>query len=91
MRVLVIEDEALLAEQVADGLRDRGIAVDVAADGATALHKAGVNGYDVVVLDRDLPRRARRPGLPRPRRRRRRRADPDAHRRRRGRPTGSPG
>src|SRR5258708_4705320 len=55
VRVLLIEDEVLLAEQVADGLRDRGIAVDVAADGLDGLHKAGANRYDVVVLDRDLP------------------------------------
>ncbi|MEV4140053.1 response regulator transcription factor [Dactylosporangium sp. NPDC049742] len=55
MRVLLIEDEALLAEQVADGLRDHGMAVDVAGDGLDGLHKAGANRYDVVVLDRDLP------------------------------------
>jgi DNA-binding response OmpR family regulator len=55
VRVLLIEDEILLAEQVADGLRDRGIAVDLAADGLDGLHKAGTNRYDVVVLDRDLP------------------------------------
>ncbi|GAA4557757.1 response regulator transcription factor [Planotetraspora kaengkrachanensis] len=55
MRVLLIEDEVLLAEQVADGLRDHGIAVDLAADGVDGLHKAGANRYDVVVLDRDLP------------------------------------
>jgi DNA-binding response OmpR family regulator len=53
--VLLIEDEAMLAEQVADGLRDRGIAVDLAADGVDGLHKATTNRYDVVVLDRDLP------------------------------------
>src|SRR5690349_9724582 len=46
----------MLAEQVADGLRDRGMAVDLAADGLDGLHKAGSNRYDVVVLDRDLPR-----------------------------------
>ncbi|MEU7875123.1 response regulator transcription factor [Dactylosporangium sp. NPDC049140] len=56
MRVLLIEDEPLLAEQVADGLRDQGMAVDVAADGLDGLHKAVTNPYDVVVLDRDLPR-----------------------------------
>jgi DNA-binding response OmpR family regulator len=55
VRVLLIEDETLLAEQVADGLRDQGIAVDLAADGLDGLHKAGTNRYDVVVLDRDLP------------------------------------
>jgi DNA-binding response OmpR family regulator len=55
VRVLLIEDEPLLAEQVADGLRDQGIAVDLAADGLDGLHKASANRYDVVVLDRDLP------------------------------------
>jgi DNA-binding response OmpR family regulator len=54
VRVLLIEDELLLAEQVADGLRDQGIAVDLAVDGLDGLHKAGANRY-VVVLDRDLP------------------------------------
>jgi DNA-binding response OmpR family regulator len=55
MRVLLVEDEGLLAEQVADGLRDQGIAVDLAPDGLDGLHKAGMNRYDVIVLDRDLP------------------------------------
>lgn len=55
MRVLLIEDESLLAEQVADGLRDQGMAVDLSADGVDGLHKAGSNRYDVIVLDRDLP------------------------------------
>src|SRR5690242_9953002 len=55
MRVLLIEDEVLLAEQVADGLRDQGLAVDLATDGLDGLHKAGTNRYDVIVLDRDLP------------------------------------
>jgi DNA-binding response OmpR family regulator len=56
MRVLVVEDNTLLAERIADGLRDAGMAVDVAYDGATALDKAGVVDYDVIVLDRDLPK-----------------------------------
>ena len=56
MRVLVVEDEELLADAIARGLRREGMAVDVALDGADALEKAGVNRYDVVVLDRDLPR-----------------------------------
>jgi DNA-binding response OmpR family regulator len=55
VRVLLIEDEVVLAEQVADGLRDQGMAVDLAADGLDGLHKAGANRYDVIVLDRDLP------------------------------------
>ncbi len=55
VRVLVVEDEELLAEAVATGLRRTGMAVDIACDGAVALEKAAINRYDVVVLDRDLP------------------------------------
>ena len=55
MRVLVVEDHEELAETVALGLRREGMAVDVAFDGATALQRAIVYGYDVIVLDRDLP------------------------------------
>ena len=56
MKVLLVEDEVLLADHIADGLRDQGIAVDVAYDGADGLEKALLNRYDVVVLDRDLPK-----------------------------------
>jgi DNA-binding response OmpR family regulator len=56
VRVLVVEDEAVLAKAVARGLRREGMAVDVAFDGADALEKAAVNRYQVIVLDRDLPR-----------------------------------
>ena len=55
MRVLVAEDHVELAQDIADGLRDRGIATDLAYDGAAALQKGLVYGYDVIVLDRDLP------------------------------------
>ena len=55
MRVLVTEDDEVLARTVAAGLRREGMAVDVALDGDTALERAAVNRYDVVVLDRDLP------------------------------------
>lgn len=55
MRVLIAEDEPRVADGVARGLRREGLAVDVARDGATALGKARVFEYDVVVLDRDLP------------------------------------
>lgn len=55
MRVLVVEDERLLADAIADGLRRHAMAVDVVYDGAAALERTGVNDYDVVVLDRDLP------------------------------------
>lgn len=56
MRVLVVEDERLLADAVAEGLRRHAMAVDVVYDGASALERTTVNDYDVVVLDRDLPR-----------------------------------
>ncbi|MFI9817746.1 response regulator transcription factor [Saccharothrix variisporea] len=55
MRVLVVEDARALAEVVAEGLRDQGMAVDVAHDGLTAAAKLDVTDYEVVVLDRDLP------------------------------------
>jgi DNA-binding response OmpR family regulator len=55
MRVLIVEDERPLADAVARGLRHRAMAVDVAYEGESALHKAEFVDYDVVVLDRDLP------------------------------------
>ena len=55
MRVLVIEDDAELAEAIAVGLRQETLAADVALDGARGLEAAMENSYDVVVLDRDLP------------------------------------
>ena len=55
MRVLVVEDEQLLADAIARGLRRESMAVDVAYDGRQGWERIGVNDYDVVVLDRDLP------------------------------------
>jgi DNA-binding response OmpR family regulator len=55
VRVLVVEDQKVLADRIAEGLRDQGMAVDVAYDGLEASMKIEVNPYDVVVLDRDLP------------------------------------
>ena len=55
MRVLVTEDDEMLAMTLAAGLRREGMAVDVTLDGAAALEHLAVNRYDVVVLDRDLP------------------------------------
>jgi DNA-binding response OmpR family regulator len=56
VRVLVVEDHADLADDIADGLRDRGLGADIACDGAQALEKALLHRYDVIVLDRDLPK-----------------------------------
>jgi DNA-binding response OmpR family regulator len=55
MRILVVEDEPLLAGAVAEWLRGDAHAVDVVHDGGAALERIDVNDYDVVVLDRDLP------------------------------------
>ncbi|MFD7860804.1 response regulator transcription factor [Streptomyces sp. NPDC059783] len=56
MRVLVAEDEEILAELVATGLRRAGFAVDTVYSGDAAQAYLGLHDYDVVVLDRDLPR-----------------------------------
>jgi DNA-binding response OmpR family regulator len=53
--VLVVEDENVLADAIAEWLRRESFAVDVAYDGDAALERLGVNEYAVVVLDRDLP------------------------------------
>ncbi|MEV4993440.1 response regulator transcription factor [Streptomyces niveus] len=55
MRVLIVEDHRELAETVGAGLRQDGMAVDLAHDGPGALDMTAVYEYDVVVLDRDLP------------------------------------
>ena len=94
MRILVVEDEADLASAVAAGLRREGYAVDVAADGASALERIATAPYDVVCLDLNLPdldglevcRRVVLEARPRSRRRLGRPAPhPDAHRPRHGR------
>ncbi|NDU77217.1 response regulator [Actinomadura sp. DSM 109109] len=55
VRVLVAEDERMLADSIAEGLRAEALAVDVVYDGDAALERLGVHDYDVLVLDRDLP------------------------------------
>ena len=57
MRVLIVEDEPRLAENIARSLRESaGYAVDVAADGQEGLFLAESNTYDVVLLDLMLPK-----------------------------------
>jgi DNA-binding response OmpR family regulator len=56
VRVLVVEDQKVLADRIAEGLRDQGMAVDVVYDGATAMEITAFTSFDVIVLDRDLPR-----------------------------------
>lgn len=55
MRILVVEDEPVAATLLAKGLREHAYAVDVAADGPTALEQAGINDYDLLILDVMLP------------------------------------
>src|SRR3954462_11829598 len=55
MRVLLVEDEPLMADAIRDGLRLEAIAADIAGDGHAALELLSVNAYDIAVLDRDIP------------------------------------
>ncbi|HXI41074.1 MAG TPA: response regulator transcription factor [Bryobacteraceae bacterium] len=55
MRVLLVEDEPRVAGFIAKGLREQTYAVDVARDGPEALYSAGVNDYDLMILDVMLP------------------------------------
>ena len=56
MRILVAEDDALLGESLAKGLRGHAYAVDLVADGDAAIVQAIVNDYDAIVLDVMLPK-----------------------------------
>ena len=56
MRVLLVEDEPNAAHVLAKGLREQAYAVDLAADGETALFQVGTTDYDAVILDVMLPR-----------------------------------
>ncbi|MFI7079605.1 response regulator transcription factor [Micromonospora sp. NPDC049903] len=55
MRVLIVEDDPYMADAVRTGLRREAMAVDLASTGEEALELIAGNGYDLVVLDRDLP------------------------------------
>jgi DNA-binding response OmpR family regulator len=55
VRILIVEDQRILADAIAEGLRREAMAVDVVYDGDDASERLTVNDYDVVVLDRDLP------------------------------------
>ena len=55
MRILLVEDEPSAARMMAKGLREQTYAVDVAHDGDGALYQAGINDYDLIILDIMLP------------------------------------
>jgi two-component system copper resistance phosphate regulon response regulator CusR len=56
IRVLIVEDDARLAELLARSLREAAYAVDVAEDGERGKYLAAVNSYDAIILDVGLPR-----------------------------------
>ena len=55
MRILIVEDEPLLADRLAAACRERGYAVDTAADGEQADFLVSTEQYDAVILDLGLP------------------------------------
>jgi len=55
MRVLLVEDEPHAAHVLAKGLREQTYAVDLAADGESAIFQVGTTDYDAVILDVMLP------------------------------------
>ena len=55
MRILVVEDDPAAAAVLSKGLREHTYAVDVAANGSTALEQASINDYDLIVLDVLMP------------------------------------
>ena len=56
MRVLVVEDEKTIAEEIASALTDAGYVVDIARDGEDAWFRAETENYEAIVLDLGLPR-----------------------------------
>ncbi len=57
MRVLLVEDDAMIGEAVAQALKDSSYAVDWVRDGSTALASISTQEYGVVLLDLGLPKR----------------------------------
>src|ERR1700744_5138549 len=55
VRVLIVEDEPLMAEAIRDGLRLEAIAADIAGYGHAALAMVKVQAYDIATPDRDIP------------------------------------
>ena len=55
MRILIVEDEQAIATFIIQGLTEAGYAVDLAGDGAEALHWVAIAEYDLIILDVMLP------------------------------------
>jgi two-component system OmpR family response regulator len=56
LRILIVEDDTEAGAAMARGLTEAGHEVVHAADGAMGLHSAGAGGFDVLVVDRMMPR-----------------------------------
>ena len=56
MKLLLVEDEEMLSRTIAKGLEILGYAVDRAYDGEEALYLYGLNEYDLMILDLNLPK-----------------------------------
>jgi CheY-like chemotaxis protein len=54
-RVLIVEDEATVAQLIADVLKDEGLDVEVLLDGREALRQAATEAYDLVICDMKMP------------------------------------
>lgn len=56
MKILLVEDEEMLSAIIARGLRKAGYAVDTVYDGEEALEYYEINGYDIIILDLNIPK-----------------------------------
>lgn len=63
MKILVVEDEAKIANSLQRGLQSEGYVVDIASDGDMAETLTGANTYDLVLLDWMIPGKHDGPGL----------------------------
>src|SRR5581483_4457057 len=57
MRILLVEDDTDVAESVSSSLKEEGFAVDCAFDGEQGLFRARMNNYDLIILDKGLPKK----------------------------------
>ena len=56
MRILVVEDEAAIAADIAEAFRARGYVVEIAADGEDAWFRGSTEDYEAIILDLSLPK-----------------------------------
>ena len=56
MKILLVEDDRMLAREIAHALRQENFAVDIAADGEDGQHLGDTESYDAAVLDLGLPK-----------------------------------